>query len=575
LSASAAGFTDRHGASVPRVVLPITSRGIELTDRVCWRILAAAMVAAAVLLLYLSRETTFYADELSRVFASPSFDLKYVIEPHAGHLTATSNVVVQGMLEVFGPDYVAFRVLGLLPVLACSALFYALAKRRIGALPALAPALVLMFFGSAWELVLIPFGFAVISGTALGLAALLALERDDRAGDVAACAFLSLAVVTFSVGLAFVVGIAISVVLRSDRLRRAWVFLIPLGIYAAWWLWALKYAGSSGDDLKASNVLLIPSYVADSASAVTAAITGLGYNFADPVGNVETGWGRILAAVAIVTLVVRIRRGRVPDSLWASLGIALSLWTLGALVAGLLRDPSAPRYMFAGSVAVLLVATDAARSVRFSRLALAALFAACALSLATNIALLREGASFIRGYSAVIRADLAMAELAGDRADPSFEPLRDAPFGGFFSTPISTYLAVVDEFGSVGFTPSELEEQNEPVREGADRVLADAFRLRLTTPSTPPRVESCRMARPARPGGPIVTELPAGGGALRARGGAPATVSVGRFGTAPSVDVGAVAPGETAVLRIPTDSAPEPWRAAVIGANSVEVCGLG
>jgi hypothetical protein len=563
-------------ATVPPIVLPITSRGIALTDRVCWGILGAAMVGAAALFMYLSRGTVFYADELSRVLAAPTFDLHYVFQPHAGHLTATSNVVVQGMLELFGPDYLAFRVLGLVPVLLCVALLYAVAKRRIGAIPALAPALVLLFFGSAWELVLIPFGFAVIFGTALGLAALLALDRDDRAGDVAACAFLSLSVVTFSVGLAFVVGVAISVLLRRDRWRRAWIFLVPAGIYVAWWLWALSSADSSGDYLRAVNILQVPHYVADSLAAVSAAITGLGYSFTNPEGNVEIGSGRVVAVIAVVALVLRIWRGRVPESLWASLGIALTLWTLAGLVSGALRDPSATRYMFAGAVAVLLVATDAARSVRFSRRGLAVLFAACAFSLATNIALLRDGASFIRDYSAVVRADLAMAELAGDRADPDLEPLRDEPFGeAFFNAPItiSDYLAVVDEFGPIGFSPSELEGQLESTREGADRVLAGAYRLRLTTSAKPPPVESCRVVKPMLSGGPIVAELPAGGAAFRARG-ADGDVRVGRFGTIPSVEVGTASRDATAAVRIPTDSAPQPWRALVTGPRSLEVCGL-
>ena len=72
---------------------------------------------------------------------------------------------------------------------------------------------------------------------------------------------------------------------------------------------------------------------------------------------------------------------------------------------------------------------------------------------------------------------------------------------------------------------------------------------------------------------PIVTELPAGGAALRARGGGGA-VTVGRFGSVGAAEVGRVSPGRTAILRIPTDSAPQPWRAALTGPSSIEVCVL-
>jgi hypothetical protein len=557
-------------------VLPVTRRGLVLTDsRVCWGILVVAMAIAAALILYLNRGTTFYADEMGRVLSSPGFDLRYVIEPHAGHLTVTSNLVVQGMLEAFGTDYAAFRVLGVVPVLLCAGLFYTLARRRIGALPALAPSLVLLVFGSAWELVVIPFGFAVITGTALGLAALLALDRDDRLGDLAACALLCLSVVTFSVGLAFVVGVAVNVLLREDRWRRAWVFIVPALLYTAWWLWTLSLSDitASGDELKATNVLVIPSYIADSLAAVLGSLLGLGYSFEDPTGEIELGWGRIASVGALIALALRIRRGNLPASLWSSLAIVLALWTLGALVVGLLRSPEAPRYLFAGGVAVLLVATDAARSIRFSRLGLAALFAACAVSLATNLALLRDGAAFVRDASASTRAALAAADLARGQAAPDFGPLVDAPFGQFLgNVPASTYYSVVDRYGSPAFSLSELERQSEPVRQDADRALAKALDLRLTESGAPTSKGACREVRTG-PGAPPV-ELPRRGAEITALG-AGGPVSLARFATIPTAELGRVAPGETAALRIPVDDASPPWRVSVPGASAVELCPLG
>jgi hypothetical protein len=556
-------------ASAPPLVLPFAGRRIAVDDRVCWAILAVAMAASAALILYLNRGTTFYADEMGRVLSSPEFDLRYVIEPHAGHLTVTSNLLVQGLLEAFGADYVPFRVLGVLSVLACAGLFYALARRRIGPVAALAPALVLLFFGSAWELVVIPFGFAVITGTALGLAALLALERDDRAGDLGACALLCLSVVTFSVGLAFTVGTAISVLLREDRWRRAWIFLAPALLYTAWWLWTTTLETGSGEALLASNVLLIPSYVTDALAAVTASLAGLNYDFTNPATEIELGWGRMLAVVAVAALVWRISRGNVPGSLWSSLGIALTLWVLGALVAGLLREPDASRYIFAGGVAVLLVATAAASGMRLGRLGVGLLFAACAFSLATNIALLREGATFARNASTLTRAVLAMADLARDNARPGYAPLADAPFGQFLGrTPASTYYAVVDEFGSPAMPLSELESEREQVRERADEVLANALGVRVAETDAAPPADECR-ATPL----PGVAELPAGGAVIRAAGDGGA-VRLGRFGAVPSVEVGAVRSGEPAKLEIPPDASPKPWLLTVDGASSVEVCAL-
>ncbi|MGH2591278.1 MAG: hypothetical protein ACRDGW_10855, partial [Actinomycetota bacterium] len=52
-------------ATVPRMVLPVTRRGIEVTDRLCWGVLVVAMAIAAGLILYLNRGTTFFTDELT------------------------------------------------------------------------------------------------------------------------------------------------------------------------------------------------------------------------------------------------------------------------------------------------------------------------------------------------------------------------------------------------------------------------------------------------------------------------------------------------------------------------------
>ena len=560
-------------AAVPRIVLPITRRGVVVTDRVCWVLLAAAMVAAATLILYLNRGTVFFADEFDRFASTPMRSVGEAFESHVGHLTATSNLMFEAMLGVFGAEYVAFRVLGVLVVLLSAGLFYALVRSRIGALPALAPTVLLLFLGSSWEMVVIPFGFNVVFSTAAGLAALLALERGDRLGDALACGALLVSVATFSIGLAFTAGVAISVLLRPDRRRRAWVFLVPALLYAAWWLGASPQEDQiPGGEPRLSNALLIPGYVADSLAAVLAALSGLGYDFADPLGAVDLGWGRVLAVAAAVWLGVRIARRNVPRSLWTSLAIMLALWALGALVVGTLREPGAPRYLYAGSVVVLLVATDAMRGIRFSRRGLALLFGIAAIGVATNVVLLREGSAFTRDYSAAVRADLAAVELARDRVDPDFRPLQHAPLGQFFTTTAGEYFVAADRYGSPAFSPSELERAGEGAREQADRTLADALRLRLRPSPGGPAGSACRRPGGQRPGAPIEFELPVDGAELTARAAGPAPLTVGRFADLPSVDLGALRPGRRERLAIPADAEERPWRASVRGATSVRVC---
>jgi hypothetical protein len=565
-------------AAVPRIVLPITSRGLALTDRVCWGILGAAMVVAAGLILWLNRGTTFYVDELKLiwVYGSGGFSVEEVLRPYNGHLVATTRLVYNALLEVFGAGYLPFRLLGVSTVLLSAGLFYALVKRRIGAVPALAPTLVILFLGSDRQHVVDPIGFTIIFSVATGLAALLALERRDRRGDIAACALVVVSVATYSIGLAFLVGVAISVLLRGDRRQRAWIFLIPLALYAAWWLGTVGSAGSGGHQVKLSNVLLLPSYILESLAVVTSALVGLDFNFIDPSQRVvDPGPGAVLAVLAVVALVLRIRRGKVPASMWASLGIVLVFWALGALVVSFLRPPYLARYIYMGAVGVLLVATDAARSIRFSRRGLAVLFGVTAVSLATNLALLRDAGGFFRDeWSIPTRAEFTMIELARNHVRPHFDPAYAAPSAApAHMTPL-LYLSIVDRYGSAGFTLPELEQQSEDVREGADQVLVEALDLRLKPSRSGAPAGGCRQVRGNATGGALTFALPRGGAELRARSASPVPIAVGRFATSPSAGLGRLAPNEATTLSIPPDSSPKPWRASLTGARSVEVCAL-
>jgi hypothetical protein len=573
--ASAQSRLGTEQATVPRIVLPIRSGGLELTDQVCWAILGAAMVVAAALILYLNRGTVFFVDELERFVDSPTLRPVDVIEPHAGHLTAISNLVYKAILETVGAHYLAFRLLIVSCVLLTTGLFYALVKRRIGALPALAPALVLLFFGSSWQMIITGLGFNVVFSIAMGLGALLALDRGDRLGDALACVLLVVSVSTLSIGLAFLVGVAVSVLLGSDRRRRAWIFLVPLTLYTVWWLWGQSAPEPSGSGASASNVLLIPSYIAESLAAVLSSLAGLSFEFSrETTEGAVTQWGIVLAIMATVALALRIRQGSVPRFLWVSLAIVLAFWTLSALARNEFRPPGQIRYLYTGAVGVLLVAAAAASGTRFSRAGVATLFAVSALSLATNLVLLRDGArEFRNAYSAPLRANLAMLELGRDDIRPGFNPRAGVQALSISSLSAAEYLAASDRYGSLAFSLPELANQPEPIRQRADRTLARALGVGLEPSRSRTGTRECELVKSGSPGGAIAFPLPPGGATLTTRGDAPGEVTVGRFATAATVDLGALQPGRSAMLRIPTDSSPTPWRASVTGQSALLACG--
>jgi hypothetical protein len=560
----------------PTIPLPLRGRTVALTDRACWGLLGAAMVGAAGLILWLNRGTTFSLDQVDFVEDSPGLEPGDVLEPHNGHLVATTRLVYKAVLETVGIDFLTFRLLGVITLLLAVGAFYALVKRRIGAGAALAPSVVLLLFGSAWHHVVVPIGFTNLLSVAAGLGALLVLERRDRGGDLAACALATLSVATFSTGVAFLAGVAVLVLLGPDRWRRAWVFLVPAVLYAAWWVHALSVESPAAPDASLANVLVIPSYLVQSLAAVTAALGGLNYDFADPAHGRELGWGYVLGVLAVIALALRVGRGGVPPALWASLAILLVYWSLLALsVDPFVRPPGALRYMYMGAVGVLLVAAAAAAPLRLSGRGLAVLFAVAAFSLVTNLALLREGAAQYREeYSARAQAQFAALELARGHVDPAFDPAAAVPPDvSPVSSPAGTYFEVVDRYGSPAFTISELERQRESTREVADRILAAALDLRLEAPPEPePR--PCFAVRAPERGGTVDFELPPEGAVVRARGAAVASLAVGRFAAAASVELGDLAPEEPAAIRVPPDDAPRPWRVTVDGAEAVGVCPL-
>jgi hypothetical protein len=538
-------------------------------------VLGFAMAAYAALALWLTRGTTLYVDEVRFFESSRGFEPDALLAPLNGHLLALPRAFYVAAFKLFGPSYIPFRLAEVTGVALVAGLFFVFAKRRIGAPGALAPALVLLFFGTSWEITLSPLGISSVYSVAAGLGALVVLERSDRRGDLSACALLVIAVATVSYGLAFVAAAAISVLLRPDRWRRVWIFLIPVALYGAWWLarpsLETPLSGPNAS-FRLSNVLLIPNFIAAFAAAVAAAVTGLNYDFSASrsfvPSNVDTSWGPIVAALAGAALIIRLRRGSVAPSLWIGIALFLALGTLLAVVASSARTPDQARYMYPGAVAALIVAVEAARGIQLSRRALIALFGVVAVSLTTNVAHYRQGGEFLRFYSASERAAFMAIELTRDRVDPAFVP--SSGVAGLIRLEAGRYLAGVDRIGSPAFTPAQLQGQSETVREAADSVLAEALGVKVTALGAGRTGRHCRLLRAASASATAFLVSPPG---ALLRSPTPARVAVGRFATGAKVPAGRLAAGRPAVLLLPTDRSPRPWHASVTPApRSLTVC---
>jgi hypothetical protein len=544
----------------------------QLDDFEAWIVLAFGAAFAAVLILVEGRPNTFFNDEIA-IFQrlGEGIDARSILEPHNGHLILPAHLVYAAVFSWVGPTYAVFRVIGVVVLLACGVLFYVLAKRRMGATIALVPAILLLVLGSAWEALLWPltmltFGLAV----AFGLGALVALDRGDLRGDVAACALTALAVVSHSTGLAFLVGVGVALLISDRARQRAWVFAVPLAIYAAWWVWALRFHEGL---VHFGNLLIVPEFMANSLAAVSAAVTGLGLDLGSgPVSlTVTPSWGYVIAPIAALAFAVRLARGSIPRFVWIALAILLAFWlelALGFAPEG--RTPFESRYLFPGAVLVLLVAAAALEGVRIPRPATVAIVAVGAVGVLTNIKQLDNAEQFFSDYSPRARTALGAIEIARGSVSPDYRPqlegLGDA-VPQHFPVEAGPYLEAVDRFGSYAFSGADLLRQDVALREAADRVLASAERLSLRPAAGVPAAASCEEM----PGGESATRvLPFGQVRLEAT--QPAEVRLGRFGAGYPVDLGELTPGVPASLSIPRDEESRPWRIEIHGPGRTRVC---
>lgn len=519
--------------------------------------LAFAIIAYAALVLWLTRGASFALEEITYVGESKGIDAQEMLMPYqGGHLIAVTRLLFEVNLRIFGPEHLPFQLVVIALTATTSALVFALVRTRVGSAPALAAAVLLLFLGTTPEVI---HGWATmwVQSTAAGLGALVALERDSRRGDLLACALLSLAVASFSVGVAFAIGAAAFILANRDR-RRLWIPLVPLALYAVWWIWAQQFDEGMQS---IANVLLAPVWALDSLAAGTAALTGVGVdlttNQSDP-SLIDLGWGRIGAAALLLAVAMGIRRRGSTPLFWASALFLLSLWLSQVLSYSPLRlvqrTPDLDRYAYPIAIGIVLVLAASFGGWKPSRPALLALAAATVFALPVNLWMMRERGAAIRTESELARARLTAIEIGRDVVSPDL--IAIGPEGGIVYSPAGAYLAAVDRFGSFGYTDAELAAAAPEVRAVADETLGS-----IAEPTLEPAGNSdCSGNGPVEVRERTLVRSDSGG-----------TVGLRRFADAPTVTAGELKPGRVAAIEVPPDSAPQPWIAS-IAADDLEEC---
>ena len=551
------------------------------TERGGWLAAAGAAAVSIALMLWLTRGSTFFFDDLSFFNANRGFDLQVFLSQHNGHLVIVPRFIWAIIIKLFGADFTPFRVVQAVTVGAVGLLVFALARRRVGGAVAFALTLPILFFGAGWDTTMTVVGLPTSLSVLFGLAAIWILTSGRRYADPAACVLLLLSVGSFSEGLAFAVGVAVVVLIRPDRWRRVWVFAVPLAIYALWYFGKPGLTGplfGPGASVKLSNALTVPQYVADAAATAATALGGLGYSFTptifgSPPSTISSVWGPILAALGAAAVLVALRRARRPERMWPWIAIPIALWISICLAYTSLRSPESTRYLYPAVAALLVLAAEVIACFRISRRTVAVLFGVVVLALGGNLATMRQAGTYLRNTGAAERADFAAIEIARPVVPYGFVPATGTLAGPLTAGGVEagSHLAAVDRNGSFADTLPELASAPENNREEADAVLAAALGLQLRPVDAPTDPRACK-----RLGGADATagfRLPSGGAVLRSQ---PAgRIALRRFADAYTVQLGSVPERSYVELGIPADLAPrQPWWAQVQGANAVSICPL-
>lgn len=536
-------------------------------------LLGLALLAAAAVLLDYADGLAPFQDSWEFLMHRRAFSVDALMQPHNEHIVVLPVAIEQLLLRVFGmgsasPEFVALTVF----LLATAVLVFVYVRRRVGPWPALMAAVVLLFLGPAWQVLLWPFEIGFVGSVLFGVAMLLALERDEPRWDATACACLLLAIGFSSLGVAFALGAAVDVLQRRRERgwRRAYVVAVPLLFYLAWY-------GGWGHDaeghLSLHNVLVSPRFVVQGLAASVDSVLALSTIADEAVGRSRLGF--VLLAVFAVLIVVAWRRGRgFSPRLWPVAASAAAFWFLAAFNYFPGREAYSSRYLYAGAAFALLIAADLLRGVRIGRPALLVGAALTAVVVGFNLVPLREGRDFLRAQTVLTRSDLAAIEIAERTVEPSFALSAEIAGTSFLNEiEAGEYLTAVDEYGSPAYTPAELGSAAEAGRVQADVVLVNALPVTIETQAGADGGAGCERVPAGGPDAPAVPLRPGLTKIEFAPGDHPATIRLRRFAVDeyPLVSEGVPA-GSTTLLRIPKDASAHPWRLQLEAAEPASVC---
>ena len=524
-------------------------------------------LAAGALLMYLTRGTSFWFDEWNFILYRRGDDAGAFLQSYNGHFSLVPVALYHLLFATAGlRHYAVYRAVVIVAHLLCVALVFVYVRRRLPDLLAVALAALVLFFGAGWQDFLWPFQTAWLISLGAGIAMLLALERHDRRGDVAACLLLALSLSSSGIGIVVAIG-AVVEVLGGRRARGgSWAVLTPLIPYAVWW-------ATDQHASRHSHLSQIPHFFVNAAGAAVAGLVGRPGTMSASGGQLLT-WGRPLVAVAGVALVVwLVVRRRGTTRLLTLLAMVLGFWLATAYTRAFLFHGDqawASRYVYLGGVLLVLVLAEVLRTVPLSIPVQGVLAAVVLAAIVSNVTEnLRPGAAYLRDQGAQTRADLGALQI-GRPVMVSGYSLAYLPGAQFLHLRAASLLAATRSLGSPADSPAQIAAAPASARRVADLELIRMHGVALTplsgAPTLGPRPRlvarpagsavasaSCLRFTPgaAGPGHLLDVTLPGSGLLVRALHGDIA-VGVRRFAS-DFVAVGSLVSRHSARLRIASD----------------------
>lgn len=518
--------------------------------RTPWLVLAALSVLAFAVIIRAGRGLFFFGDEWAFLLTRTGFSPEAIFAPHNEHPVAVGVITFKVLKAVFGmSSYLPYQVMIALLHVATGIAVFLYARRRVGPRLALVPAALMLFLGAGWEDVMWPFQIAFIGAVLFGLVSLLAF---DTRKDWLACVALVLACMSSGLGFPFL-GIALIEILWDERRwRRLWVVIVPVAFVA------LSLVGYGNGQ---HNSLASPS------AAVRWALE-MGAGGFGAIGAVGINWGRSIALVAVIALVLGVRSGRV------HVGRRLTALVLGLLAYWLLiasgraslqgLPPDTSRYLYMSAALLLVIfATALGRTVvtRWGGLALAAVTLVACVS---GVGLFKAGPVTPRANAAGLKMRLAALEAV--RGDVQADAQVDAAYNPDIKA--EAYFTATEKHGSPAPSLADVRAAADGERQIFDGTLVALLGLGLQPTTGKATQGNCTTVAPD---GEAV--MPAGGTYRLTATGAAAGLRLRRLASTVAADAAPwTLPADAPhTLELRRDALDEPWRAIVSDAP-VRVC---